>query len=415
MIETQQAFQLQLQLITGWLQIPEILKKFELEAASKRSGVDLHDIFFYRTANADDAEDRTLPISRRSQERESWFLQEKIWRQLLRNSQGSRNEEEVHPRKWIGVQNTVMPGYQALKRVPAYDVCYSMITKANTGAPSWFTPIAVFFCFALTAIPVSLWLLDDNDKYEDHIRIVLIIYYVSSSLLNFQLWLTICFFFAVAVADLYRRYKIFEMLGQMLRTSDLDQRVKFSTASHSSRRKVSVSVSPSSSVESPRRESIVLASTPALLFVRRLSSLVPGPEENEEVIHDHVSSEGSHSMLSGESPEENVTNGESIEQTRNYETEQRSVEPTKMTLPKQNKDDFRGNLESSNSFSEFRSYVHTDIPRINFNILSNINSWCSCRLVMYDFGSRFRLRIDIYTGLLLTRTAENGLSNSLCF
>lgn len=47
---------------------------------------------------------------------------------------------------------------------------------------------------------------------------------------------------------------------------------------------------------------------------------------------------------------------------------------------------------NSRNSAVFRAYVNTDTPRLDFNILSNLISWCSCRLVLYDFDTRiFRI------------------------
>jgi hypothetical protein len=38
------------------------------------------------------------------------------------------------------------------------------------------------------------------------------------------------------------------------------------------------------------------------------------------------------------------------------------------------------------------------VPRIYSNMTSNVEAWGTCRIVMGDFGARFKYRVDLYLG-----------------
>lgn len=55
---------------------------------------------------------------------------------------------------------------------------------------------------------------------------------------------------------------------------------------------------------------------------------------------------------------------------------------------------------------EFKTYIGDDagnsIPRIDFEMKSNLFTWCSIRLILHSFGDRMKFRIDCYLGKLIS-------------
>ena len=56
----------------------------------------------------------------------------------------------------------------------------------------------------------------------------------------------------------------------------------------------------------------------------------------------------------------------------------------------------QGRGRGGEGIHRFSSYIDTTVPRIHTNMSSNVEAWSACRLIMGNFGARFKYRVDLY-------------------
>jgi hypothetical protein len=193
-------------------------------------------------------------------------------------------------------------------------------------------------------------------------------------------------FLLAASVDLRRRLQISQALGELVKTTSLDTSIAFSIRSQP------VQITPLSTAATKRRRASVtlaaLTSTHRTVKARRsqidLSSTAGSglmPAENTS-----GGCEGSQPMSRG---------GPRRETEEDVEERLCVVSPADAVMSKKNEDTDGHSPASGLTFS---SYVDTVVPRIYSNMTSNVEAWGTCRIVMGDFGARFKYRVDLYLG-----------------
>jgi hypothetical protein len=245
----------------------------------------------------------------------------------------------------------------------------------------------------LVAIPLVFWQLGRDDKSSFWV----VLFYVCSTIIGMMTSMPSFLFLLAASVDLRRRLQISQALGELVKTTSLDTSIAFSIRSQPVQTRTA-SVTPLSTAATKRRRASVtlaaLTSTHRAVKARRsqidLSSTAGSgmmPAENTS-----GGCEGSQPMSRG---------GPRRETDEDVEERLSVVSPADAVMSKKNEDEDSDGHSPAASGLAFSSYVDTVVPRIYSNMTSNVEAWGTCRIVMGDFGARFKYRVDLYLGTLI--------------
>lgn len=190
-IATARQYQLQLQLLTGWVYIPLDTLQFEILTAGARNGIDLHNTYFYI---ADPGSSTAA------------YTQFTRWKILV---QGCFPQEQVEKEILVPSDN----GY----RISLYSVCFALLIRVRDPPISPGTTSLILLFLSLLHASIPFFLDTTWSNVSGWGRACYALASISESLWYF----VILNFVQCAFADAYRRYCISRLLNHMVRNVDI--------------------------------------------------------------------------------------------------------------------------------------------------------------------------------------------------
>lgn len=189
-------YQSQLQLLSGWLRISDVLLEYELLTAAGRVGVDVHNYYFY------------LPNPENGKSEKVQFFR---WQKLLSKAQdGQIRGMNSHP--------------DGSYTVSVHHACVAILRKTEpTFIRQVVTTIWFFLSFCNACIPIIAVAYDNGLK---ELSAWAWVYYMTSFFINFGYSFAILSFVLTSFVDTYRRFKSAEYLDSLIRVADVDLNIK---------------------------------------------------------------------------------------------------------------------------------------------------------------------------------------------
>lgn len=361
----------QMQLLNGWATRSSLLLQFELGCAAARLGAKINEISISiadpstrATARNDFANWNAL-----LQHRSTVSLSARPAPELVRHDDGSYT-------------------------LSVYDLCRAVIMKADVSSTQRMKFLIYIFMVLINAVPWAN-ILADPDKFPH--RSVYLYVFLGTNVLIMGLFGTVAFLILyVSVWDVSRQLHMVSYLHRLIRITDLTLDSDFTfrkgrddvRAREHIREKIDVILS----VTKPERSKSIairksLSAKPTVSFS---SSRDPSPRSD--------SSTRVYNSL-----------GANIAKMELNERSKADVRPDSEFLLGENSARISARNASVSSrelklrFAEFgvKSMKEGDgshIPQISFKSSENIIGWTYARLVVQNFGERFRYRVDTYTG-----------------
>jgi hypothetical protein len=418
-------YQSQLQLLTGWLNISDDMIRHEIETSAVRQGIDLANTHFLLRAEAIDEDEIGL-----SSKEVEWMVrdQKRDWVSFLRytslnasfpsistpkqsgyskstdeamavgqfafifkdstsGSQGGLNSTYPYDRdsyngngngqRRIAYLHEGTVDGSKVYLVPIQAVCEGIFKMSTTHIP--FRKISVFV-FINTSLNVCINLYANrHDLGRSHWTIV---FYICSTYMIFQWYFPLAFFMFTVVVDMYRQLKICTMLEELLRLCDVNI-----------------------------KEDGLGTTCSLACITKKLDDEDSGHNKHSSEIEREESDAAAIAAV----------NPLNTSATGDLASAQDTSSPPPMLVSSAYQ-----KMASSGSGNDLFGYSNFLIPSLDLTYPQNLLSWCNCRIVLNTVGTRFKLRISIYTGaiselivlrLLNHRSSSYILwnnSNSLC-
>lgn len=458
----------QLQLILAWLNRDESVLEFELGAAAIRAGAKISEVYF------------VLPNPKQSVSAQS---QIHYWHAFL------RGREFVD----FSIENTdgLVQRSDGRYQISVYDICTALVRRCDTsnfGESSNFYVISVF-CVITIIIPFAI-MIDDRsswpNKVEDAYNHWMVLFYLTSTLINSTFGVVVYNLLYVAIFDVMRQLKLMEELSAFIRISDLalsTEGVAFEKARFESNDDSSLNTDDAKEDSEIGDESTQasFAVTNRGYSTATTSAAAAGlrtPESPKVRLSDSLNERNLRSILTLNRPSTIVAEGsrdasrhvsiatmQSSSYPRASSLRQPSINsqqntgrcPVQLTAVKKTaqirdltslhwniglrgsvsagEDMHRMSTASSVCSASRASWLSTTsslcsnnlhaaskhqtcfyaeiagerlavdggraaVPRLSFDTAQNVLAWTYARLVIQNFGDRFRFRIDIYVGTL---------------
>lgn len=370
-LSVRNAYQTQMQLFTGWMELDENTMYFELSSASARIGVNI--------AQMD------IVINGPSKTCKSQESQLKYWNAFLRGhtviEESSKLARELKKQPNGNYHVSVFDVTQAIIRHAA-----SPIDQRRKRFIA-FSIIYVFVVLNLAIPFICLWQ-DLNNNHVDN-WYLMATFYITSTLLNWRFGFLVYILLYIAIVDVVRQHHMVSQLHCMLRLTDLMMHAELSLG-----------------VERTTQKSYDSAKS-------RLDAIMYIQEYNNREINLSRARERKSSLGAAYIEGGTYSNGHGDVKSPfavNSPDYMQDLENQKYKL---GDEDLEGGNEDENveddKYARRCSIIGEQIardtyfavtPRLNLAHPQNIIGWAYCRLVVQNFGERFRVRLNTYVGEL---------------
>lgn len=363
-LEKFKTYQNQLQLLTGWLNISDDMIRHEIETCAVRQGIDLTNAFFI--LRADPVDDETL-----SKEVE-WMVrdQKKDWLAFLRHTaleasypsmslsslqqQGNvindTNGGTNGGSKRVAHMQEGTVGGDRVFLVPVQTVCEGIFKMSTSHIP--FSKISIFVTINTVAnVCINLY----ANRHDLGNSAWTVLFYTCSTYMLLLWYFPLAYFIVTAVVDMYRQLHMCNLLEEMIRLCDVNTRDS-------------------------------LNGSCSLACISEKLDAVDRAQSYKEVDHEYDSKNSA-----------NPINTPSMITTTPVPAHQMSDKVPYAVPPMLGSLAYK-KMASSGSGNDLFGYSNFLIPSLDLTYPQNVLSWCNCRTILNTVGTRFKLRISIYTG-----------------
>ena len=324
---------------------------FELESAARRLGINLMTTYFYVPVAVDDAV------------HEEFALQRPVWTKFFAPV-GDIDVigEQVKCHMCMLAHRGNDHGTFSAVRYSAQDVCMALLSYSNKGVPMTHLRLTILCALIIAATPLITWRISTDTSTS----LWVLLFYTTSTYVTLLACTPCLVFLVVSTVDASRKYRVFKILSAMIRPTPLDTQCQLTLRERPTPDPNQRNPPTGAMVRRARshRSSIQLAASTFIgNRIPRMVSVVP---------------------LQGERTLESGTDGNGLDM---------------LEQGRRGQGDGRNELSPPTLVGHtFRSFLNSSIPMIHSSMVSNVEAWCACRVVMGGFGARFKHRIDLYLG-----------------
>lgn len=344
-IDTVLEYQVQLQLLTGWLPINNYRIVYEFVAASLICVADINSSFI-------------IPDPSTSTENE---LQFQRWKNLL-----NRNEL---------IENLKKDNERNVYKLDLLTFC-NCIMRENRNCLTGLAPIMVILSFVNAIIPF-LFVIDTFSTLHIYAQV----YYISSGLISVIFYWAICSFLLAALEDSTRRYLCSETLSHFIRAIDVDSKFKFRFHTTDQTHKLL-------RCESSQLQQAINESNQFRLSVSETSFTSSSPKFRK-----HSSFEIQSPTTCVPIPQNPLLNTNSLFSSLTTSTLQSPTSTSQLQSQS-------SSIPTNNGITTYMDISCRTIPILNLtDYPDNIIVWIYARKLLHNFGTRIRFRLDTYCGM----------------
>ena len=347
-------FQLQLQLVSGWLTISDDMIRHEVETCAVRHGIDLSELFVIVPTSSAAAAMECEGIC------SQWTRRPEVsqWRSFLEVNALKRCEfkKETNQCTKGSYKNSMHDGIvdgQPVHLIPLQYICEGIFSHARDMVP--YDKLCRFVRFIIF---INVFLNLFLNRHELLSSTWSIVFYISSSYMLVIWYFPIAMFMASAVGDMYRQYCVSQLLEDMLRVSNVRKDIHPGKTSVKNKKRIKERGGKPIRKRQGKHHGSAL-----LKPLRDSTSTIGGSDiSNEDVDSEY------------------------------FQTTILDPSPPMLGSPSYKV------LARSTSGNELMAYSDFPIPAVDVTYPQNLVNWCNCRIVLSNMGTRFKLRINIYTG-----------------
>ena len=354
----------QVQLFQAWYDFNPLVIRFELSAASAKIGARINEIDLF-IQNPDNSA--------------SALNQLRAWNAFLRGHDvidyTSKPCKQLRPQKDGGYALSV------------YDFCEALLlhsTKMRAQTDTYCVRITTFFNWLNLSIPfIFLTYYSPKEDLGASAEAYMFFFYLSSTILNLCYAQLFYFLLYISVVDVIRQKSVFSNLNNMIRISDIMLQAELSSCTNK--------VTAKDLQETELRVAEVMS-------IRSCCYRAKG-----KYVHMKFESESMRDTVStvGSAPQPAMSAWSSG--THMHDPRMHSVDTTTSSFSTPdhcaNSPHASGGEKARSSVLGERIYKDNEyhmLPRIDFNSSHNIVAWTHARLVMQNFGERFKFRLELY-------------------